>query len=290
MARDDKRSPIDDIRMNTFRAMLSDAFFTAPSAITIGLTIIAFFSGIQLFPGMANWLWLAIGGVIEVIYLVATLTDPKAREQANLRILKEQFDPGDIRNLYARQQLVKALEYKRIIDEFVGKQSSAMRVALDDTASQINDWIESIYRLAKSIDTFESNPIIERDRRQVPTEIQALKRRLSLEEDPTVKAELQRALEIKESLAGDLNRVAALVKRIEIKMDSTIAQLSAVHAKMQLMDVKELDSSGARRLQDQIRNEVASLEDMIAAMDDVYSHTEYGISNLPADSRSRSDR
>ncbi|MBE7511292.1 MAG: hypothetical protein HS103_00565 [Anaerolineales bacterium] len=65
-----------------------------------------------------------------MIYLVATLTDPKAREQANLRILKEQFDPGDIQDLYARQQLVKALEYKRIIDEFVGKQSSAMRVAL----------------------------------------------------------------------------------------------------------------------------------------------------------------
>ncbi|MBE7511291.1 MAG: hypothetical protein HS103_00560 [Anaerolineales bacterium] len=78
-----------------------------------------------------------------------------------------------------------------------------------------------------------------------------------------------------------MNQVAALVKRIEIKMDSTIAQLSAVHAKMQLMDVKELDSSGARRLQDQIRNEVASLEDMIAAMDDVYSHTGMASATFP---------
>ncbi len=274
MAKDN--APLDEMRNRAFGEMLTDAFFTWPSGVTIGLTIIAFFSGLQLFPGMQPWMWLIVGAVLEVIYLVATLSDPKAREQAARRIMEERYDPSDLRDIFARQQMQKALEYKRIIDEFVARQGSAMRVALEDTADQINEWIALIYRLGRSVDTFGSNPIIARDRQQIPTEIQSLKRRLTLESDPGVKAELQRALDIKESLRQDLERVASLVKRTQIKMETTVAQLSTVHAKMQLIDAKELDSSRAQRLQSEIREEVSSLEDIVSAMDDVYSHTEYG--------------
>ncbi|MBE7511293.1 MAG: hypothetical protein HS103_00570 [Anaerolineales bacterium] len=60
MARDDKRSPIDDIRMNTFRAMLSDAFHRTECN-HHWLDDHCFFR-YSAFSGMANWLWLAIGG------------------------------------------------------------------------------------------------------------------------------------------------------------------------------------------------------------------------------------
>jgi hypothetical protein len=280
------KTPREEVRQRALTAILTDAFFTWPSAITIGLTIIAFFSQWQLFAGWQPWYWLIAGALLEVIYLVTTLTDPAARQQAVSRMLTEQFDPRDIKNISARQRLQKALEYKKSIDEFVAKQTSALKVSLAETAHEIDEWIALIYRLARSIDNFESNAIIERDRRSVPTELQSLERRLRIETDPGVKAELQKAIEIRRSLLEDLQKVESQVKRTEIQMDSTVAQLSTVHAKLQLIDAKELDSGRAQRLQQEIHEEVASLNDMVSAMDDVYSRGNYAdaVQNLGTDS------
>lgn len=256
--------------------MLTDAFFTWPSAVTIALTLIAFFAQIDIgIPGWQPWMWILVGSVLQVIYLIVTMSDPATQQQAMRRMLSVQYDPREIRNFAARQRLQKALEYKRVIDEFVSKQTGPMQLSLRDTAESIEEWIALIHRLAKSIDTFESNTIIARDRRSVPTEISSLERRLRAEKDPAVRAELQRAIEIRRSLLSDLERVANLVKRTEIKMDTTVAQLSTVHAKMQLLDARELDSGRARRLQTEIREEISSLEDVVGAMADVYAYAGY---------------
>jgi ribosomal protein L17 len=267
----------DELRERALGALVTDAFFTWPSALVIGLTMIAFFSGISLFPAFQPWMWLVIGAILEAIYLLVTINDPTARRQAISRMLQEKFDPRDIRNLPARQRLQKALEYKRSIDEFIAKQSGAMQLALQDTADEIEDWIEQIYLLGKSIDNFESNAIVERDRREVPTQLRSLETRLKLESDPTVKAELQEAIAIRKRLLEDLGKVASLVKRTEIKMDNTVAQLSSVHTKLQQMaHTKEMDSTRARRLNQEIHDEVAALADIVEAMEDMYSSSASG--------------
>jgi hypothetical protein len=262
----------DELRGRVLGTLLADAFFTWPSALVIGLTMIAFFSGLTLFPGFQPWMWLVIGAILEALYLVITVTDPAARREAVSRLLQERFDPRDIKNLPARQRLQKALEYKRSIDEFIAKQSGAMQVALQDTAREIEDWIEQIYLLGKSIDNFESNTIVERDRREVPTQLRALETRLKMETDPAVRAELEEAIAIRQRLLNDLQKVASLIKRTEIRMDNTVAQLSSVHAKLQQMaHTREMDSSRARRLAQEIHKEVAALADIVEAMEDVYS-------------------
>lgn len=263
--------------------MLTEAMLTWPSLATIILTILAFFAQIHIgIPGWQPWMWIAVGSVLEVIYLAVTMSDPAVRDRALSRMLEDRYDPRDIRNYSARQKLQRALEYKKVIDEFVGKQRSSMKIALQETATEIEDWIALIYRLARSIDTFESNTIIERDRRAVPTELASIERRLKQESDPGVRAELQKAIDIRKALVADLQRVSSLLKRTEIKMDTTVAQLSNVHAKLQLIDAKELDSGRAQRLQAEIREEITSLEDIVSAMDDVYAYSglETAVSNL----------
>ncbi|MFQ3535983.1 MAG: hypothetical protein SNJ58_08900 [Aggregatilineales bacterium] len=262
----------DELRKRVLGALLVDSFFTWPSALVIGLTMIAFFSGLTLFQGFQPWMWLVIGAILEAIYLVITVTDPTARREAVNRMLQERFDPRDIKNLPARQRLQKALEYKRSIDEFIGKQSGAMQVALQDTAREIENWIEQIYMLGKSIDNFESNTIVERDRREVPTQLRSLETRLKMETDPAVRAELEEAIAIRQRLLNDLQKVASLIKRTEIRMDNTVAQLSSVHTKLQQMaHTREMDSTRARRLAQEIHKEVEALADIVEAMEDVYS-------------------
>lgn len=279
-----ERRTKDEMRQRALSALLTDAFFTWPSAVTIALTIIAFFSQIKLFDGWQPWYWLIAGAVLEVIYLVATITDPQAQREAVTRMLTEKYDPGDIKNMHARQQLQKAIEYKKNIDSFIAAQQGAMRASLDSTSAEIEDWIGLIYKLGKSIDTFESNTIIRRDRQTARTELSALERRLEIEADPAVKAEIQRAIDIRRDLLADLQKVESLVKRTEIKMETTVAQLSTVYTKLQLIDAKELDSSRARRIQEEIHEEVASLNDIVMAIDDVraYESLSSAVSNLSA--------
>ena len=273
------------IQQRALTAMLTDAFFTWPSAILIGFSIIAFFLLPAIFAWWQPWFWIVFGVVAEAIYLAATLTDPVANQEAVSRMLTERFDPRGIKNISARQRMQKALEYKRSIDDFVNRQTGARKVSLGQTADEINNWIERIYQLAKAIDTFDDNQIIDRDRRAVPTELENLKRRMAVETDPGVKSELQDAINIRQQLLNNLSSITNAVKRTDIKLDNTLAQLSTVYAQMQLLDSKEIDGGRSQRLRAEIQDEIASLSDTISAMDDVYSYQGYNkaVTNLGSD-------
>ncbi len=288
MSREDRAR--EAIERRALTAMLNDAFFTWPSAVNIAFALIMFFLVPHLFVWWQPWFWIVFGVVAEAIYLVATLTDPVASQQAVNRMLTERFDPNTVKNLNARQSLQKALEYKKNIDAYVALQTGAMKVNLTQTSNEINDWIDQIYRLAKSIDLFEANAIIDRDRRSVPTELENLKHRLAIENDPAVKGELQEAIEIRQRLLQNLQNIANSAKRTEIKLDSTVAQLSTVYAQLQLLDTRALDSGRAQRLRSQIQDEIASLSDTISAMDDVYKYgSEQGVPGTGVDTSRLAD-
>ncbi len=292
MAKDNIR---EDIEQRALGAMLSSAFFTWPSAVNIGLFLILFFLVRLPFGFWQQWMWLIAGVIAEAVYLYATITDPEASREAVGRMFTEKFNPSTIRNVSARQQLQKALEYKSLIDKFADSQSGALKASLQQTASEINDWIARIYRLAKNIDTFEANSVINRDRQNAPTELANLKRRLTVETDPGVKAELTEAVQIRQRLMDNLQSIANTAKRAEIQMDNTLAQLGTVYAQMQLINAKDLDSGRAQRLRDDIREEIASLSDTISAMDDVYQKqglneaVSSAVSNLAADDSDTAD-
>ncbi|MBX3084023.1 MAG: hypothetical protein KF716_20475 [Anaerolineae bacterium] len=262
----------DETDQRALGAMLREAFFSWPSAVIIGFVMVMFALNVLPFAFWQSWMWLVFGVLAEGAYLWSTLTDPVAAQQAVARMLQEKYDPNDIRNLHARQQLRKALEYKTNIDAFVAKQAGAMREGLSQTSQEINDWIGQIYQLAKSIDMFEANEIINRDRRTVPTDLENLKRRLKIETDAAVRSEIQDAIETRERLVASLRTIENNAKRTEIKMDNTVAQLSTVFAQMQLLNSRELDSGRAQRLREEIRDEIASLNDMVSAMGDVYDY------------------
>jgi len=264
------KNPREALQDRALSAMLSNAFFTWPSAVLISLFTGLTLLNVPILPGWQNWMWLIAGALAEGAYLWATVTDPEASRKAISKMLTEKYDPRSIRNDNARGQLQRALEYKTQIDRFVAQQTGALRVSLEATASEVNDWVGLIYQLARNIDTFEGNTIISRDRQNVATEIANLKRRLSVETDADVKNEVQEGLRVRQNLLTNLENIGNTAKRTELRMENTIAQLSTVYAQMQLLDARDLDSGRTVRLQADIREEIAQLSDTLAAMDDVY--------------------
>ena len=261
-----------DMQGRAWRAILGAAFFSVESAVIIALSIALFGLGYLPFDWWQAGYWLIFGALAEAVYLGVTVTDPNAAQRAVDAMLTDRYNPNDIKNATARERLKRALEYHHLIGKAANQHSGVMRTSINTTASEINDWIEQIYRLAKRMDDFEENEVINRDRRMVPQDLKNLRRRLEVEEAASVRAELEEAIQTKETQLANLRNLENNVKRADIQLDHTLSALGTVYAQVQLIDAKDVDSARAQRLQDEIRDEVMSLQDTISAIDEVQSY------------------
>ncbi len=267
----------EKLQQRAMRAVWEDAVFRWESAATIALTmLLAFFLPSLPAPlaGWQWWYWLIAGGIAEAALILAHVTDPHSAAQAVARLFRQEYDPKEIQSREARRRVQRALEYREGIEALVDEQpEGALRVSLQETLYEVDDWIAQIYRLARQMDSIGVNSLLDRDRLNVPRELNALRRRLEREESPSVRQELEDAIRFKEQQIANLNAVLDNRKRADLQLDNTLAALGTVYAQMQVLDSKDMDSARARRLRDEIHDEVAGLQDTIEAMDEVHSYS-----------------
>lgn len=261
-----------EVRNRVLGTLLTNALMRWESVVTVLVTTILF-----LFVNDINilgvdwqpWYWLVLGAIAEGALIFSTITDPEESQAAMAREFERQYELSRIRNQVARENLRKALEYRRNMLSLVKRHQGAMKMHLRQTVDDINDWIAHMYDLAQHIDAFESNEIVERDRRTVPQTIEKVKQRIQRENDERVRGDLEIQLRQLEQQRINLEATINSVKRAEIQLESTLSSLGTIYAQMSLLGTKEVDSARAQRLRLEIQDEVASLQDTIDAMDEV---------------------
>jgi len=217
--------------------------------------------GFAPFEAWQAWYWLVFGALAEALYLGVTISDPDANQKIVSQMLSDRFDPDDIRNPAARDRLKRAIEYQRLIAEAARRFSGPTRRSIETTADEVGDWVEQIYRLAVRLDGFEEDPMINRDRRMVPHDLKDLQRRMAAKltrvrpswKSDSTKSQLAMAVEINNKRA---------TSRIHARGASTVYASAT--------DRRESDSAPQRC--NEIREEVLSLSDTIAAIDEVQSY------------------
>lgn len=250
-------------------AILRSALFRWESVLTVALTAILYLFFKGPFPWWQDWFWLVGGALAEGALVISALTDPEAASQAVMREFENQFDLGKIRNVVSRQRIERAMQYRRDMLTLVRRHSGAMRIQLQQTVNDTSDWIAQMYNLALHIDDFESNKLVEQDRRTVPQQIQKTRQRIDIESDPAIRRELENQLDRLEQQRTNLEATVNSVKRAEIQLESTLSSLGTIYAQMSLLGTKDVDSSRAQRLRLEIQDEVSQLQDTIDAMDEV---------------------
>ncbi|MCU0497043.1 MAG: hypothetical protein MUF87_06790 [Anaerolineae bacterium] len=261
----------DKVRRDAMMAIARNAVFSWQVAFTVVFTLILYL-GVDLsqtFPFWQQWFWLLGGGAAAGAFILATITDPNEAQEALSREFERQYDLSNLRNRVSRKHLQDAMEYRRNMLTLAKRAKGALYTHLVTTVSDVNDWIGHMYDLALHIDSFESNELVERDRKLVPQQIEKTRQRINLEKDPAVKADLQRQVDQLEQQLNNLNATVNSVKRAEIQLESTLSSLGTIYAQMARLGTKEVDSSRAQRLRHEIQDEVASLQDTIEAMDEV---------------------
>jgi len=265
------QKPKTELQNQLLRSLINTAFFSWQSALIIAVCIIFFAFNVSLL-GLPAASWLVFGVIGVGAYVAATISDPTVQQSALSGLLTERFNPQDIQNFGARQRLQKALEYYNAMQALAATRSAASQAEFKATLDEVDDWIEHLHELGKRIDLFDSNEIINRDRMSARREVQQIEKRIKAEPNQTVKDELHKSLELKRRQLENLQTLETNIKRADIQMENTLSALGTVYTQLQLISSKDIDKSSTKRLQNEVHDQVLSLQDTIAAIDEVQAH------------------
>lgn len=251
---------------------ITTAFFGIESAGVIALTIIFTALAIFGFEPLA-WsspiFWVIAGLVAELALIGVSLTDPQHWRKVAEEHLMQEFDPNDIKNLRSRERLEKALVYRIGMEDLVRNTSGPMHTSLRQTAEEMEKGIRIMYDLGRRLDHLQTNTLLIEDIQTVPQAVKQMKQRIEIERDPAIRAELERALQSKQAQLDNLRQLESTMKRADIQIDNMLAAMGASYTQMQLIGAKGIDSSKARRLREDVAEQVAKTQDVLHAMDEV---------------------
>jgi len=255
------------------KSVLSYAFFRPESAVVIAITII--FVGLSLlnlswFPGKW-WLWLLFGLVGEALIMLTTLRDEGLYKQVMDKMFHQEFDIKKLRSPDLRQKLSEALEYRdSIVKEIEREEEPVLDDYLSNVAHGLEDWIAQVYRLAQGLDVYQHDAVIARDMETMPEELEKFEKLLDREKEGSVREELEKTVAIKRSQRDTLDNLRDTMTKAQLQLENTLAAMSTVYTQVVLLGAKDVHSSRAQRLQEDMTEQISALEDISTTMDEVY--------------------
>lgn len=263
----------EKIEAQVQKAIFSYAVFRPESAIVLAMTIILSSLGamnLSWFPG-EWWLWLAFGLVGEALIIRTTLKDDKFYRSVMDKMFHTEFDISKLHSDKLKQKLAKALEYREMIVKEIERENDTV---LDDhllnVVNSVEDWLAGLYHLAQSLDTYWRDPIIARDMEAVPQELARFKETLARQVEGATREELEKTIAAKEAQWQMLQNLKETMATAQLKLENTTAAMGTIYTQVVLLGAKDADSNRAKRLQEDVTEQVQALEDIRAAMDDVY--------------------
>jgi hypothetical protein len=106
--------------------------------------------------------------------------------------------------------------------------------------------------------------------REVPAAISKLEGQIEREADPRVRAQMQETLDGYREHQRQLDSLKATMRRTELEIDETLAEIGAIYSRLQLLDAREIDRSRVVRLSEDMDEQADRLNDLLSAMDEVY--------------------
>jgi hypothetical protein len=261
----------DELERKASRAILTSAVYRWESAAIIALSLILFFLVPQPLPFWQPWFWLALGALGEIGLVWSSLKDPEFRAKAVAGMFREKFRPQEIQNKALRSRVDKALEYRDRMDEVIGEsREGIMREHLQDVSQGITAWVENVFRLAKRLDAYMADKMLQQDLQSVPEAIDNLKNRLALEDSDTVRRQISQTIAQKQIQMDNLRKLQNVMEQAQFQLESTITAIGTVYSQVMILGSRDVGSGRATRLQQDIDDQVQALQDVVRTMDEVY--------------------
>jgi hypothetical protein len=267
-----------ELQQKAQSALIQYALFRWESAVVVALTLVLSF----LFPRPFYWWprlgWPLLGAIALLVIVYSSLTDADSNARVLLTLFQQQFNPRAIASKDLRSQVESALEYQRRIETQVRQQPAGIiRDRLEATAGQLTDWLSNIYQLALRLDAYQRDDLLAREREALPKEIERLVAQRKQEGSATVQQQLDEVLAGKRNHWQALRDLDARMKQAQLQLDQSLTALATIYSQVQLIDAQSIGSGRAERLQADIREQVARLNDLVSSINDVYNYNTKGL-------------
>lgn len=264
------------------KAIVQESFLRPESAIIIALTMIltatSFIAsqinlGIPVMEIVPFYLWILGGALLEGVLMASSITDDKFREQVVANLLRKDFEPARLNDTRLQRQINEALDYRTRIENGIQQQGGGILAdELRQTATQIDAWLENMYDLALKIDRYQKQrSVLDRDRKRAESRLVQLQRAQERENNPALKKQLQVTVGNIQRQLNTLSQLDDTIKRASLQLENSLIHLSTIYSQTMLVDAKEIDRGRARRLRQEIDQEVTELGDLLISMDEVYA-------------------
>lgn len=255
------------------RAMIQHAFFRWESAVVIAITLLLTVFGANLAEYIPNWVWLLGGIIAEAALVYSSITDPETGRKVVAEMLQDEFQPERLNDKDLQLKMEEAFDYRgRITAAIRERRDSVLKDNLLETARQIDEWLENIYDLARRLDRYRSEKdILLRDRNRAEASIRQLDERLVLETDPAVRKQIEETMKAKQRQIETIQTYDKTMERAQLQLETTLSSLGTIYSQTMLVGAKDIDSGRAKRLRQDIAEEVQELDDVLLAMDEVYA-------------------
>ena len=124
-------------------------------------------------------------------------------------------------------------------------------------------------QLADRLTNFETDKLIQRDIKEVPSNIERMEALWEAEADPTTRKQIERTLAGYKEQQAQLEALARLMRRTRFVLDDTLAAMGTIYSQVQVLDAMDIDSARAARIGDEIQEQVDKLNDVLSAFSDV---------------------
>jgi hypothetical protein len=111
---------------------------------------------------------------------------------------------------------------------------------------------------------------LRQDLQAVEPGIEALRKRLALEDDDTVKRQISQTIAQKQIQRDNLHKLRNVMEQGQFQLESTITAMGTVYSQMMLLGSRDITSGRAERLQQDVDDQVQALQDVVQTMDEVY--------------------
>ncbi len=166
----------------------------------------------------------------------------------------------------------RAVSYRRKIQSLIkNRRPGPIAERMNGVFQKLKSWEERVGQLADRLALYENDELIQRDVRETPGHIARLQRQLSQETEPEMQQQVRRTLAAYEEQMRQLELLARVMKRTRLNLDDTLAAMGTVYSQLQVLNAMDIDGPTAARISDDVDREVDRLNDLLAAMSDVYA-------------------
>lgn len=267
-----------DLQKRAQSVIIQHAILRWESAVILAVAILLQFFLRRPFPWWPPFGWIILGLAAFAVIVYSSLTDADTNARVLLEMFQEQFNPRALHDTELRQSMENALEYQRRIEHQIRKQrAGVMRDRLEETANQIGEWISNMYRLAERLDAYRSDDLLVQARLDLPRDMERLTVQRRQESNPEVQKQIDTVLEAKANQWQSLRGLDARMKQAALQMDQSLTALATIYSQVQLVDAESAASGRAERIQNDIQEQVARLNDLVSSINEVYNYQTKGV-------------